>query len=120
MTLNGHIKKITIEMEGNKQMEASDTSPAASVEPTTEELEAKLAARREAEQEQKTALATEPVLDQIAASDKASFIDKLREVASNLKEAGQIGEEQLLSSGEQGTVTATLIKLLGEIVDKIK
>lgn len=95
------------------------TEPA-SAEPTTAELEAQLAAKKQKEEEEKAAAVSNPLLDQVAAADGSRFIDKLRNVAADLKEAGQIGESELVSAGEEGTLTATLIKLVGELVDKVK
>lgn len=101
--------------------ESKTAAPEAPVQTeTAADLEARLAAMREQEAEAKAEQASKPVLDQVAAADGESFIGKLRQVATDLREAGQLGEEQVLASGEEGSVTATLIKLVGEIVDHIK
>lgn len=100
------------------------TAPAATEataeEPTTADLEAQLRLKKQKEEEEKAAAVSNPLLDQVAAADGSRFIDKLRNVAADLKEAGQIGESELVSAGEEGTLTATLIKLVGELVDKVK
>jgi hypothetical protein len=99
--------------------DADAPAAAATDEPSTADLEAQLAAKKEKEQAEKAAAVSNPLLDQVAAADGSRFIDKLRNVAADLKEAGQIGESELVSAGEEGSLTATLIKLVGEVVDKL-
>lgn len=120
MTLNTTNLVLATRKETPVTDEAIAPAATAADEPSTADLEAQLAAKREKEQAEKAAAVANPVLDQVAAAEGSRFIDKLRVVAADLKEAGQIGESELVSAGEEGTLTATLIKLVGEVVDKVK
>jgi hypothetical protein len=106
------VSSITRQEEIQRMTDEAQTETAA-------DLEAKLGAIRAQEAEEREAAVSNPILDQIKASEGDTFIDKLRQVAGNLKEAGKIGESDLLAGGEEGSVVATLIKLVGEIVDHV-
>lgn len=106
----GYITKITTIIGGSMTDEVQETAA---------DLEAKLAAIRQQEADEREAATANPLLDQVKAAPGDAFIDKLRAVAANLKEAGKLGESEVLAGGEEGSVVATLIKLVGEIVDHV-
>lgn len=123
--MKGYITRITTVIEPiskedvQKMTDGTEQAPAVTDE-SAADLEAKLKAIRDKEAEEKVAAVSNPLLDQVAASDEPNFIDKLRNIAADLKEAGKLGESEVLAAGEESTITATLIKLVGEIVEKIK
>lgn len=89
--------------------------------PTVEELEAQLAAAKEAEAEKVQETAKEPILTQIknAGEPDTPFIEKLRTVAGNLSETGQLVEGDLVTAAEQAPVLATLVKAVGELIKAV-
>lgn len=90
--------------------------------PTAEELRAQLAEAEAAEKAEQQAAAEQPIHEQVKTlidETGTTFVDALKQVAGKLKEAGKIGESDIVTEAESGAFGATVVKLLGELVSKL-